>query len=97
MRGGKSFTSRAMSGALPLTATRRNLPKRQRALALTYVHGMTPRPDYSAVNFNLIPGVGDILTLAPSAWIIIEAKRMGASPHVIGRMAANTATDTLSA
>ncbi|WP_425053874.1 styrene monooxygenase/indole monooxygenase family protein [Psychromarinibacter sp. S121] len=31
----------------------------QRALALTYVHGMTPRPEYSAVNFNLIPGVGE--------------------------------------
>jgi Styrene monooxygenase A putative substrate binding domain len=31
----------------------------QRALALTYVHGMTPRPDHSAVNFNLIPGVGE--------------------------------------
>jgi hypothetical protein len=44
---------------------------------------------------GLIPGVGDLLTLAPSAWIIIEAKRMGASPNVIGRMAANTATDTL--
>ncbi|MGH6626711.1 MAG: styrene monooxygenase/indole monooxygenase family protein [Burkholderiaceae bacterium] len=33
--------------------------KPQRALALTYVHGMTPRPEYSAVNFNLIPGVGE--------------------------------------
>jgi flavin-dependent dehydrogenase len=33
--------------------------KPQRALALTYVHGMTPRPDYSAVNFNLIPTVGE--------------------------------------
>ncbi|MGO4853059.1 styrene monooxygenase/indole monooxygenase family protein [Phaeovulum sp. W22_SRMD_FR3] len=31
----------------------------QRALALTYVHGMTPRPQHSAVNFNLIPGVGE--------------------------------------
>lgn len=31
----------------------------QRALALTYVTGMTPRPEYSAVNFNLIPGVGE--------------------------------------
>lgn len=30
-----------------------------RALALTYVHGMTPRPDHSAVNFNLIPGIGE--------------------------------------
>ncbi len=33
--------------------------KPQRALALTYVHGMTPRPEYSAVNFNLIPTVGE--------------------------------------
>lgn len=31
----------------------------QRALALTYVHGMTPRETFSAVNFNLIPGVGE--------------------------------------
>jgi hypothetical protein len=31
----------------------------QRALALSYVTGMTPRPDYSAVCFNLIPTVGE--------------------------------------
>jgi 2-polyprenyl-6-methoxyphenol hydroxylase-like FAD-dependent oxidoreductase len=31
----------------------------QRALALTYVNGMTPRPEYSAVCFNLIPTVGE--------------------------------------
>ncbi|MFC3612630.1 styrene monooxygenase/indole monooxygenase family protein [Lutimaribacter marinistellae] len=31
----------------------------QRALALTYVHGMRPREPFSAVNFNLIPGVGE--------------------------------------
>jgi len=31
----------------------------QRALALTYVHCMTPRENFSAVNFNLIPGVGE--------------------------------------
>jgi len=31
----------------------------QRVLALTYLHGMTPRPDHSAVNFNLIPTVGE--------------------------------------
>jgi hypothetical protein len=33
--------------------------KPQRALALTYLHGMAPRPDRSAVNFNLIPTVGE--------------------------------------
>lgn len=31
----------------------------QRALALTYVNGMTPREEFSAVNFNVIPGVGE--------------------------------------
>lgn len=31
----------------------------QRALALTYVHGMVPREPYSRVCFNLIPGVGE--------------------------------------
>ena len=31
----------------------------QRALALTYVTGMTPRAEHSAVSFNLIPGVGE--------------------------------------
>lgn len=36
--------------------------KPQRALALTYVHGMRPRSDHSAVNFNLIPGVGEYFT-----------------------------------
>lgn len=33
--------------------------KPQRALALTYVNGMLPRSDHSAVNFNLIPTVGE--------------------------------------
>src|SRR5262249_29601431 len=30
-----------------------------RSLALTYVKGMTPRPEFSAVCFNLIPTVGE--------------------------------------
>ncbi len=33
--------------------------KPMRALALTYVTGMTPRSPHSAVEFNLIPGVGE--------------------------------------
>lgn len=33
--------------------------KPQRALALTYVNGMTPTDHYSRVAFNLIPGVGE--------------------------------------
>lgn len=33
--------------------------KPMRALALTYVTGMVPRAEHSAVEFNLIPGVGE--------------------------------------
>ncbi|KSV66565.1 hypothetical protein N185_32375 [Sinorhizobium sp. GW3] len=40
-------------------ATRSPFDKPQRALALTYVHGIEPRKEHSAVNFNLIPGVGE--------------------------------------
>jgi hypothetical protein len=40
-------------------AERSTFDQPMRALALTYVTGMTPRPEYSAVCFNLCPGVGE--------------------------------------
>ena len=40
-------------------AARSPFDKPQRALALTYVHGLKPTQDYSRVSFNLIPGVGE--------------------------------------
>jgi 2-polyprenyl-6-methoxyphenol hydroxylase-like FAD-dependent oxidoreductase len=40
-------------------ADRSPYDKPMRALALTYVTGMTPRPEYAAVCFNLMPGVGE--------------------------------------
>lgn len=40
-------------------AEKSTFDKPMRALALTYVTGMTPRPEHSAVCFNLIPGVGE--------------------------------------
>jgi hypothetical protein len=40
-------------------AERSPYDKPMRALALTYVAGMTPRPEYAAVSFNLMPGVGE--------------------------------------
>jgi hypothetical protein len=43
-------------------ASRSPFDKPQRALALTYVKGMEKRPDHSAVNFNLIPTVGEYFT-----------------------------------
>ncbi|MFF7705914.1 styrene monooxygenase/indole monooxygenase family protein [Pseudomonas sp. NPDC007930] len=40
-------------------AERSRFSQPQRALALTYVHGMAPMAPYSRVAFNLIPGVGE--------------------------------------
>ena len=40
-------------------AERSQFDQPMRALALTYVTGMTPRPEHSAVCFNLCPGVGE--------------------------------------
>ncbi|RZL81384.1 MAG: FAD-binding oxidoreductase [Rhodococcus sp. (in: high G+C Gram-positive bacteria)] len=39
--------------------TRSVFDRPQRALALTYVNGMVPREEHSAVAFNMIPGVGE--------------------------------------
>lgn len=57
-------------------ASRSAFDKPQRALALTYVHGLEPTPDYSRVSFNLIPGVGEYfvfptLTLSGPADIMV--------------------------
>ena len=40
-------------------ADRSPYDKPMRALALTYVTGITPRPEYAAVCFNLMPAVGE--------------------------------------
>ena len=40
-------------------AERSQFDQPMRALALTYVNGMTPRPEFSAVSFNIVPGVGE--------------------------------------
>ncbi len=40
-------------------AERSQFDQPMRALALTYVTGMTPRPEFSAVCFNIVPGVGE--------------------------------------
>jgi 2-polyprenyl-6-methoxyphenol hydroxylase-like FAD-dependent oxidoreductase len=40
-------------------AARSTFDKPQRALALTYVKGMTPSTPYSRVRFNLLPGIGE--------------------------------------
>jgi Styrene monooxygenase A putative substrate binding domain/Pyridine nucleotide-disulphide oxidoreductase len=48
-----------IAGLFARDAERSTYDRPMRALALTYVTGMTPRPEFSAVNFNLVPGVGE--------------------------------------
>jgi hypothetical protein len=48
-----------IAGLFERDAARSPFDQPMRALALTYVTGMTPRPDYAAVCFNLCPGVGE--------------------------------------
>lgn len=40
-------------------AVKSEFDRPMRALGLTYVNGLTPRPEYSAVCFNVIPGIGE--------------------------------------
>lgn len=42
---------------------------------------------------GLIPGVGDVASLGPSAYLIYKAHSLGARKRTIGRMAANTGLD----
>lgn len=46
--------------------TRSPYTRTQRALAVVYVHGMTPRPEHpstDAVRFNAVPGVGELFIM----------------------------------
>ena len=44
---------------------------------------------------GLLPGGGDLIGGALSAWIIVAAVRLGAPPAVVARMGANVLLDTL--
>jgi len=44
---------------------------------------------------GLIPGIGDAVSAGVSCLIVLEARRMGAPAHVIGRMIGNIALDSL--
>ena len=42
---------------------------------------------------GLVPGLGDLATLAPSAYLLVQANRLGASKATMLRMASNTGID----
>jgi hypothetical protein len=42
---------------------------------------------------GLVPGFGDVAALALSAYLILEARRIGAPPDILRRMVGNVAVD----
>lgn len=42
---------------------------------------------------GLVPGIGDTITLLPSAYMVLRAYQAGADRKTVSRMAANTALD----
>src|SRR5215813_6777109 len=44
---------------------------------------------------GLVPGIGDVVTTLLSAYIVYEASRLGAPAHLIARMVANVAFDSV--
>ena len=44
---------------------------------------------------GLVPGIGDAITTALSAWIVYEAHRLGVPRHLLMRMIGNVAVDGL--
>ena len=44
---------------------------------------------------GLVPGIGDAITTALSAWIVYEAHRLGVPRHLLVRMIGNVAIDGL--
>jgi Domain of unknown function (DUF4112) len=44
---------------------------------------------------GLVPGIGDAITTALSAWIVYEAHRLGVPRHLLVRMIGNFAIDGL--
>ncbi len=49
----------AITNIFERDAARSQFDRPMRALGLTYVHGLKPRADFSAVCFNVVPGVGE--------------------------------------
>ncbi|MBN9062430.1 MAG: hypothetical protein BGP06_08095 [Rhizobiales bacterium 65-9] len=44
---------------------------------------------------GLVPAIGDMLAGAVAAWIVFEARRLGAPPLLVARMVANVMVDTV--
>lgn len=58
------------------------------------IPGVNVRFGLDAV-LGLVPAIGDMLAGAVAAWIVFEARRLGAPPLLVVRMIANVVVDTV--
>ena len=58
------------------------------------IPGTSVRLGWDAI-LGFVPLIGDVLTLAPSVFILRESHRMGAPKHLLARMGLNTGVDLL--
>lgn len=89
---------RATSTVQPYDATTQQSLERLDALAKLldsafFVPGTNIRMGLDGI-IGLVPVVGDLISGALSSYIIWEARRLGASRWVLGRMVTNTLIDT---
>ncbi len=42
---------------------------------------------------GLIPGIGDVVTIGPAVYLILQGRKMGARKRALARMTANTTAD----
>ncbi|MGR3468921.1 MAG: DUF4112 domain-containing protein [Shimia sp.] len=62
--------------------------------ALFHIPGTKIRVGADAL-LGLIPGIGDTVALAPSAYIVYRSRQLGAPWPLVGRMGANAGIDAL--
>ena len=76
-------------------AVRRRLEAAEKLLERVFVIPGINRPVGLDSIVGLVPGVGDAVTAAFSAWLVWEARKLGMSKAQLLRMGANIGVDTL--
>ena len=76
-------------------AVRRRLEAMEGLLERVFVIPVINRPVGLDGIVGLVPGVGDAVTAAFSAWLVWEARNLGMSRGQLLRMGANVGVDTL--
>lgn len=89
----RADAKRAARGREERALARLSLVARAMDTALI-IPGVNIRFGLDAV-LGLVPAIGDMIAGAVAAWIVFEARRLGAPPLLIARMVANVVVDTV--